>query len=348
MTDGKRRGPRLIEDGLDQLPPAPAGAAVAPDIDALPSGTATAAITRIGAGRSTGRLAQVFWAALIALLTMGLGLWFWDTVEALIARNVWLGRIALGLLALLAATLVIMVLKEAASLARLSKIDALRAATGHARASRDRQAAQKAVASIERLYKGRPELSGTGAILQTQTADIIDGDAIIDIAERHLMTPLDIRAEAAIRRGARDVAAATALIPLALIDVLSVLALNLRMIRQIAEIYGGRAGWLGSWRLLRAIASHLVTAGAMAVGEDILGPALGGGVLSKLSRRFGEGVVNGALTARIGVAAMEVCRPMAFHSRKSPNILELVKGTLGNQVFGRDATPPKESGSLKS
>ena len=31
-----------------------------------------------------------------------------------------------------------------------------------------------------------------------------------------------------------------------------------------------------------------------------------------LSRRLGEGVFNGALTARIGAAAVEVCRPLPF------------------------------------
>ena len=49
------------------------------------------------------------------------------------------------------------------------------------------------------------------------------------------------------------VATATALAPLALADVLVALATNVRMIRSIAQIYGGRAGRLGSWRRLRAV-----------------------------------------------------------------------------------------------
>jgi hypothetical protein len=50
----------------------------------------------------------------------------------------------------------------------------------------------------------------------------------------------------------------------------------------------------------------------VAVGDDLIGSVAGGSVLSRVSRRFGEGVVNGALTARVGVAAMEVCRPLPF------------------------------------
>ena len=40
--------------------------------------------------------------------------------------------------------------------------------------------------------------------------------------------------------------------------------------------------------------------GAVAAGDDLIHTVAGGGVLAKVSRRFGEGVVNGALTARVG------------------------------------------------
>ncbi len=78
------------------------------------------------------------------------------------------------------------------------------------------------------------------------------------------------------------VATVTALVPLALADVVGALVANLRMIRRVAEIYGGRAGVLGSWRLARAVMSHLVATGAVAVGDDMLCSFAGGGVLDKV------------------------------------------------------------------
>jgi len=336
MTETPRRGPRLIEEGLEHLPPVPPSAAEAPEIDALPVEASAASATRFAAGRRSSLLARLFWSALISLLSLGLGLWFWQTIEALLAQNIWLGRIALALAALVGATLFIMILRELASLARLRRIDGVREAAMRAIATRDRNAAQSVLGSLDRLYRGRPELTAAQAEIARKSGEVVDGDALIDLAERHLMPPLDREAESAIHRAARDVAAATALIPLALVDVLAVLTINLRMIRQIADIYGGRAGWLGSWRLLRSIAAHLVAAGAIAVGEDLLGPALGGSVLSKLSRRFGEGLVNGALTARIGVAATEVCRPLPFHTRSRPNVARLVKSALSGLLPNRD------------
>ncbi len=142
------------------------------------------------------------------------------------------------------------------------------------------------------------------------------------------MAPLDRAARVEIEAAARQVATVTALVPLALADVAAALIANLRMIRRIAEIYGGRAGTVASWRLMRAVLGHLAATGAVAVGDDLLQSVAGGGLLSKLSRRFGEGMINGALTARVGVAAIEVCRPLAFAALPAPRISALVGRAL--------------------
>lgn len=328
-----RRGPTLIED-LGVLSEAP-DATDAPDVDAPAAGAPAAEATATGAAitlaaRSPSLLSRLFWSALVSLLMMALGLWFWETVEALIARNVWLGRIALGLSVIGGATLLIWSARELAALSRLKRVDGLKDKAARARRSADAVAAQSAVTALHALYRGRAELAGARAKVEAQAAETLDGDALIDLAERAYLTPLDTAAQAAVRRGAKQVAAATALIPLALIDVLSALTVNIRMIREIAEIYGGRAGWLGSWRLMRAVAGHLIATGAVAVGDDLIGAALGGGVISRVSRRFGEGLVNGALTARIGVAAIEVCRPLAFEACKKPGVGALIRGAFAD------------------
>jgi putative membrane protein len=321
-----RRSPTLIED-VEALPEAP-DATKAPDVDA-PEAEATATGAAITlAGRGPSLLSRLFWSALISLLMMALGLWFWETVEALIALNVWLGRIALGLSVIVGVSLLAWSAKELAALSRLKRVDKLKEQAARARRSRDAAAARSSIAALHALYRGRPELTTARERVTAQAGETLDGDALIDLAERSYLTPLDDAAQASVRRGAKQVAAATALIPLALIDVLSALTVNVRMIREIVEIYGGRAGWLGSWRLLRAVAGHLIATGAVAVGDDLIGAALGGGVLSRVSRRFGEGLVNGALTARIGVAAIEVCRPLPFEACKKPSVGALIRGAF--------------------
>ena len=107
------------------------------------------------------------------------------------------------------------------------------------------------------------------------------------------------------------------------------------MIRRVAEIYGGRSGSLGSWRLLRRVFLSLVATGAVALTDDLIGSFAGGGILSRLSRRFGEGVVNGALTARVGLAAMDICRPMPFVALPRPGVSATISRALAG-LFGRE------------
>ncbi|RUW87178.1 DUF697 domain-containing protein, partial [Mesorhizobium sp. M8A.F.Ca.ET.023.01.1.1] len=44
------------------------------------------------------------------------------------------------------------------------------------------------------------------------------------------------------------------------------------------------------------------------------------GLAARLSAKLGEGVVNGMMTARIGIAAMETARPLPFSAAKRPGL----------------------------
>ena len=65
---------------------------------------------------------------------------------------------------------------------------------------------------------------------------------------------------------------------------------------------------------------------------------IGHGVASHLSARFGEGVLNGLMTARVGLAAMEVCRPAPFHAVQRPK-LSAILATLTASRDTAENTP---------
>jgi putative membrane protein len=119
---------------------------------------------------------------------------------------------------------------------------------------------------------------------------------------------------------AKRVAIVTAISPRALVDILFVGAEILRLIRRVATLYGGRPGVIGFWRLAQATITHLAVTGGIATGDSIIQQILGHGVAARLSARLGEGVVNGLLTARVGIAAVEVCRPLPFISGSPPRL----------------------------
>jgi putative membrane protein len=234
------------------------------------------------------------------------------------------------LIGLLLLVLLIITLRELAAFGRLRKLDTIQHQARGALETGDLGQARAVVGNLAALYGNRDDTAWGRAELDARQGDILDADGLLGLAEAALLGPLDARAQREVEAAARQVATVTAIVPLALADLFTALAANLRMIRRIAEIYGGRSGTLGSWRLTRAVLTHLVATGAVAVGDDLIGSVAGGGVLAKVSRRFGEGVINGALTARVGVAAIEVCRPLPFHSVKKPS----VSGLIGRAMSG--------------
>lgn len=262
----------------------------------------------------------------------------WNFVTGLFATNLWLGWLAGVLLALAGGIVLVIAAGELNAFARLARLDSIRLQTIHAAETGDLKAARAVLARLDALYKAREPMAWARARLAERQGEVLDSDALLRLAEVELILPLDDLARAEVEAAARQVATVTALIPLALADVATALVSNLRMIRRVAEIYGGRAGSLGSWRLLRRVFLSLLATGAVALTDDLLGSFAGGGILAKLSRRFGEGVVNGALTARVGVAAMEICRPMPFVAVPKPGVSATVSRALAG-LFGAKETP---------
>lgn len=326
------KGPVLIEideAAVTQVADAP----LVPDIEsAAPNGQAMQIAAQFAA-RKPSRLARWFWTLLGMLTGAVVSLAAWDFVNALIARNPVLGWSMTALIGVFVLVLLSIALRELAAFSRLARIDDLRHRAAEALAQEDLTAARKVIIQLMALYRNRDDTKWGRDRLAERQGEQFDAASLFGLAEAELMSPLDAAASREVEAAARQLATVTALVPIALADVVVALTSNLRMIRRIAEIYGGRSGTLGSWRLTRAVMSHLVATGAVAVGDDMLEPFLGGSILGKLSRRFGEGLVNGALTARVGVAAIEVCRPLPFIRGKRPSVRGIVKRALSG-LFG--------------
>ncbi|MEL6466990.1 MAG: TIGR01620 family protein [Pseudomonadota bacterium] len=323
------KGPVLIEIEEEEVAPKVADAPPVPDSvpESAPRGATMQMAARVAAHRPS-RAGRVFWGLAGALLTAVLSAAAWDFLTVWIDRAPLLGWGFAGLLGAFVLTLLVIALRELAALRRLTRLDGLRHDAAQALEHDDLAAARAVVDRLDALYAARPDTEWGRARLAELRGDQMDAASLLRLAEHTLVAPLDQAAEREVEAAARQVATVTALVPIALADVVAALTANLRMIRRIAEVYGGRGGLLGSWRLTRAVMAHLVATGAVAVGDDMLEPVLGGSILGKLSRRFGEGLVNGALTARVGVAAMEVCRPLTYAKGDRPKARRLVKQAL--------------------
>lgn len=323
------KGPILfdLDEDVPRAAPSDAPPVPEPDLPPPPEGRAMQTIAAMAARRPS-RIGRLFWGLLITILGFMVSLAAWDFATGLIARVPMLGYVVTALIAAFVLVLIVIMLRELAGFARLGRIDALHRKADTALADDNLPAARELTDDLIKLYSGRDDTSWGRERLAEQQSDQFDVTSLLALAEAELMTPLDAAALRQVEGAARQVAAVTALVPLALADLIVALTANIRMIRRIAEIYGGRSGTLGSLRLTRTVLTHLVATGAIAVGDDVISSVAGGSLLSKVSRRFGEGVINGALTARVGVAAMEVCRPLPFSPGKRPKVRRLLTTAL--------------------
>ena len=158
------------------------------------------------------------------------------------------------------------------------------------------------------------------AITWHRIGEIIDGGNLVRLAETEILAPLDAEAKQLVLDAAKRVSLVTAVSPRALVDVAYVVFEAGRLIRRLSELYGGRPGTLGFFRLTRSVLAHLAVTGSIAVGDSFVQQIVGHGLAARLSAKLGEGVVNGMMTARIGIAAMETVRPLPFTALRRPGM----------------------------
>lgn len=265
--------------------------------------------------------------ALGGLVSLGVGLSVERLIADLFSAAPWLGGVALVLLSIATVAFLALVVRELSGLWRERKIEAIRGRAIAAITTRDHTAAQGVVRELSALYADRTALAAGRGRLDTLGDAILDVDDRIGVAEHELLSGLDRQVRNAIASSAKQVSGVTALSPRAIVDVAFVVFAAVRLLRRIATIYGGRPGFLGFLRLARSALAHLTVTGGMAVGESMIQQVLGLGIAARVSAKLGEGVLNGLMTARFGLAAMAVCRPLPF-VREAPPRLSDVAGEL--------------------
>ncbi len=274
------------------------------------------------------RWGALFWGSVAGLVLLGLGLGVTHLIEDLFARSEALGYVGAGLAAAAAVALAAVTARETYGLVRLATIEKLHQRAAAVLLSDDRAESRAVVAELLRIAHPNPRLARARAALAGHTNEIIDGADMIKLAERELMSPLDVEARRLVSVAAQRVSVVTAVSPRAMIDVLFVFVASLRLIRQLARLYGGRPGALGMISLLRHVIAHLAITGGMAASDSLIQQVLGHGIAAKLSQRLGEGVLNGLLTARLGLAAIDVTRPMPFAALPRPALADLASDLL--------------------
>ena len=364
MTDTPRRQPQIFDPNDPRLRSAPAEEAsfdhpAADDPAAFEPPPKPPALRMPTAEDLQRGVNWGFWLAgsALSLLIMSFALRFWTFVWDLFQRNDWIGWTAVVLATILLLSLTVLLAREAVGVFRLAKLQRLRKnaelalqAASELDQPRNKPPGQGSEASgagvrsrllasaieVRALYAGRPELAWSRARLAEYDKTILSGTERLALLDRELLAVVDDQAKAAIAQSARRVAVVTAITPFAIFDMIFVLYENLRMVRRIATIYGGRPGYAALLRLASRVVAYVIASGGLALTDDLLGQFIGQGVAGRLSARAGQGMFNGGLTVRLGIAAIDLTRPLPFIEAKRPRFrdlaLEVSRGLTGTKA----------------
>lgn len=294
------------------------------------------------APRRRSKLAAIFFGAFGILASLAIGLWTDSLVRALFERAEWLGWLAAGMAGIAALALLIMLVREFIAIGRLAEVEKMQKRALDAIARDDPKAARALVDELSAFVAGKPQTAAGRRTLSELCGEIIDGGDLVRLAEVEILTPLDAQAKVMILDAAKRVSLVTAVSPRALVDVAYVVFEAGRLIRRLSELYGGRPGTLGFFRLARSVLAHLAVTGSIAVGDSFVQQIVGHGLAARLSAKLGEGVVNGMMTARIGIAAMETTRPLPFTAAKRPGMGDFLAALTSFATAGKRGETPVE------
>jgi putative membrane protein len=192
----------------------------------------------------------------------------------------------------------------------LGRIEAARKEADFLRGSQGHDRGIAFAARVTRLYEPRPALAEPiRAFRQSLHSNLRDHEVVTRLSVQ-ILRPLDEEVRAAIGRALRDTAFISLASPNGLVDGLITLWRELKMLREIAVIYGLAPGLLQQWTLLRRVLWIAATSGMAAQAGDMAVQSLGGGLVGRLSANAADALYTSLRTARLGLYAMETCRPV--------------------------------------
>ncbi|EKN4747170.1 TPA: YcjF family protein [Yersinia enterocolitica] len=185
------------------------------------------------------------------------------------------------------------------------------------------------------LDQGHPALQRWQASLHETHND----REVVELYAKLVQPSLDNLARAEISRYAAESALMIAVSPLALVDMAFIAWRNIRLINRIAALYGIELGYFSRIRLFRLVLLNIAFAGASELVREVGMDWLSQDLAARLSARAAQGIGAGLLTARLGIKAMELCRPLPWLGDDKPKL-----GDFRRQLMGqlKNTLPKKD------
>ena len=267
--------------------------------------------------------ARWFAAALVLFVGGVLAVESIEWVRAMYERNAALGLGFSALLGMVLASAAWWTAWEIAQLRKLGEVEGLRGEVAALVGGEGSERARLWIAKVEAATGAAPQR----ALLFARANDTIldthsDSDALL-IFRHTVLEPLDQAAYRAVARAARATALGVSVSPVASVDAALTIWRCTRMVREVAQIYGLRPGAIATVRLMRRLLFGALQSAAVDVLGDAWVELLGSRFASVLSARLGEGIFAAVRVARLGILAIEQCRPLPFTDADRPSLMRL-------------------------
>lgn len=212
-------------------------------------------------------------------------------------------------------------LKEIGRLGRLKRHDRLRANLAELPQRSGKQALAMAEQLRQQLKLGNDDPHWLA--FQRACQPHHSGEEIHTLLRYHLLAPRDREAQRLITRMSGETAIMVAVSPLTLVDMALVAWRSLAMVDRLSRLYGLELGYASRLRLFRHVLHNMAFAGASELATDASVNMLSLDLAGRLSARAGQGLATGLLSARLGLRAQRLCRPVAFSPEEQPRLADL-------------------------
>ena len=182
--------------------------------------------------------------------------------------------------------------------------------------------------ALKGFYTDKPQAVYLQRCLDSLPDYSNDREVIVHL-ERGFIEQLDQEALRRIGDMSLQSSIVVAVSPWASVDMVLALWRSMRLIDEVAQVYGVRPSLLNRYKLLRLVVHQLAFVGASEVLVDELLEEIGSvSLVSQFSAKIAQGLGAGVYTAKIGLAAMYVSRPFEFSSDK-PRLSSLSTSLVG-------------------
>lgn len=178
---------------------------------------------------------------------------------------------------------------------------------------------------LTQFYKGKPQESLLAKSVKTMPDYSSDKEAMTHL-ENVFLAPLDKEAVRRVSKHSVQTGVVVAASPWAAVDMLLALWRSMKMIDEVGQVYGMRPSLANRYKLLKSVMRYLALIGVSELALDEMLQEFGTTSLAGITgARLSQGVGAGVYTARIGLAAVTVCRPISFSTENKPKLKDFIK-----------------------